>query len=680
LAGVQVVLWHVARNTSGGISNNFAYLAIALLPVLMWRVFTKVRLHREKFRIQMHRESLAVATSIATTIGVFVVQWRFLLGSQGLTISGVNNDVVSYAQFAQHLLKFSTSDTGRIVGLDGGRAVTEDVFGPLSFLALNQWLTKLSFAQLLLPSLLVAVTLMSVSLTHLVCGMTKVNGVIAGFVAALAQSTPLLGYVSGNFFLSQIIGTAIAIQIVALMMQVEVAGSWRDIYKVWRTVLVLALLTSAALLTYPPLAVIVPLLVLVPTVLFVKGFSEGFKTLSVYFIGSLIGAIVVLDRTIIAVERSIFLSRVVAGWPLPAFALDQLLGNLSSEVEGITLFSWSRSAIILLLLVAVCAARLLLLKDRLLGVGPIFVLVALSTYMILYLRGDGPTYQAWKWATFMIPFLVAAVVGPLLDALLSGFNRDRMRNAIVAVMLLLAMSINLNRFDSFYGAVSQAVPVTSELRDIGESKELIGISKVNVATGPYSQSMWPALFLGDRTVSIVSPSYYSSPPMFDAWSIVPYEDDLERDSPGSRRIGNSYLLVPPAVANGYQESGGLSSLVFLTVSDASVTPDKELQVSAEVRNTSETPWTSYGALRGSTYIGLRVSTALGGNVIREERVATAPFPRVIRKGESVMVSFDFKISTPGRYVIEVSPVTEFVAWFGDLDPNFSGKALVTVIQ
>jgi hypothetical protein len=313
-------------------------------------------------------------------------------------------------------------------------------------------------------------------------------------------------------------------------------------------------------------------------------------------------------------------------------------------------------------------------------VGPVLVLIALSMYLLLNLRGDGPTYQAWKWATFMIPFLVAAVIGPLLDALLSGFSQDKVRNAIVSVMLLLLMSINLNRFDSFYRAVSQAVPVTSELRDIGESTELIGIGRVNVATGPYSQSMWPALFLSDRTVSIVSPSYYSSPPMFDAWSIVPYEDDLERDSLGSRRVGNSYLLVPPAVANVYQESVGLSSLVFLTVSDTSVKPDEEIQVSAEIQNTSEIPWTNYGALRGSTHIGLRVRMALGGDVVKEEKVAVATFPRVVRKGESILVSFDFKISTPGKYVLEVSPVTEHVAWFGDLDPNSSGKAFVTVNQ
>ena len=105
---------------------------------------------------------------------------------------------------------------------------------------------------------------------------------------------------------------------------------------------------------------------------------------------------------------------------------------------------------------------------------------------------------------------------------------------------------------------------------------------------------------------------------------------------------------------------------------------KPLVIHIRITNTGDTRWLAETTdITGTVHLGASIRTPAGDVVLDRDRAARGSLPDDVPPGASAEVRWTIApVDKPGRYVLEVDPVAEFVGWFNDLDDGVSTTALI----
>jgi hypothetical protein len=679
LVVIQILSWHWLDLGKRGLNDLHLVVlmpCIAITLVFIWRQrsqWTSITSVLESRTLQ------ALVWSSLFTFLVFVLQWQPLLAQGRLTIAGGNADVAAYAQVAQHLESWGFADAGRIVGANLGGSARSDVFGAYVFVAIGKAVTWGSVSTAMLPVLLVAFLFTTIALTRLLLILTSLPTKVIGLIVGFAQSVAMIGYLGGCYFLSQIIGMGLVLTILVEFAKPLNCPGERKISTIVLRTIVVSLMAAGGILTYPQMVAVVPV-VLLPSLCFVTGFKGAIGRATIYITAVGVGAVLVWPRVGPAIQRARALAGdKTNGWPLPFLYPSELMG-FKNPIDGGSRITAQVLSAVLAILIAFGSWHLWKSgKHSSTKFSLAIIALTLGTYLVVYRRGNGPTYQQWKWVTFFLPIFVVVVLVLIVGGVfVSLANRPRALQVVVVAIVGLVV-LNLAKYRMFYNDVARAYPVTEELEDINESPALNGIEELNVAAGIYLWSMWPTVFLEGRRVSIVEPSYYSSAALVDAWTLVRTTNTEIIRPPETRAIGSDFYLIPPPPAPLTLDAKNLGAIVSASADAISIKAGEPLMIKYSVKNTGLAAWMNNGAEQGSIHLGVRLYNANTMRLVADiARVVLSKQPGYLAPGETAEGTLTTVINEPGTYALVVTPVSEFVTWFNDLNPAFSRQINVNV--
>ena len=668
LALVQILCWYQLRYFANGIS--FVTSAV-LLASLLYGVI-QLRNTRGTIKIELLKHRWLLITLMVSTI-LFLFQWHSLLSTGYLSAASPNGDIAAYAQIAQHIEHHSFVEAGRIGGANLGSVARTDVTGAYVLVNFVRQVTSVDLHQILLPTLGIANLFVAHALFKLLRRTTKLKPAVVVLLAVFPQSTFMSMYVMGNFFLAQIMAMAASLVLLEILLSADshVLSSFKFAIKnLW----IIAVPVVVLLLTYPHMAFVVPpilILVVVP-----KMFKSQFRLfiLVTAMVGS--GAVLLLlGKFSVAFQRMKDLAGdKVNGWPLP--------GLYPSEIFGL---QWSESlkptngdlvASVVLLLVVVVSIFVIRRRGSN-GLPSVSILIWLGgTYMYMY-WSSGVSYRQWKWITFFQPFLLTAALVPMCIAIFLIMKNRRMALPLVCLLLSGLIAGNYQRTMSYSdGVVTGTYLVEKKTAQLG--RELGGLKRLNIKTGPYLESMWPAYFARNQETNILDPSYYSSSLALPAPTLVSKNFQVS-DGVEYQELKSGYKLVGFPSGNTSVSLDGLASKIEIKRDSFTIGAGKEVTFNVRVTNTGQSAWLGGGLSVGSVNIGARVILKNGTQLNSEiSRSTIVEFPNYVRTDEDRLVLVRLKIDQPGDYLVEISPVAEGLAWFSELNKEYAQLIRVQV--
>ena len=676
LSLIQISAWVTLYFTGSGLLRATPWIFGVFVFMTGYAVSqsASTRALRSCFSEQLrNKEFQSVIASTVVVVITFVIQWRTTLSKGFLTLSSPNGDPPAYVQMASHIERFSFNFVGKVSGVHTGRVAQSDVSGAYEYLAFNRIISGRTYSEILLPSLLIALILVAQGLTVLLQRHFKLRSWQAVLCVVFANSLPLQGYISANYFISQLMGIAVTIAFFILMCEFRKLESSHQSSAHLTLIAFGALIMASGILTYPHMMVVASF-ILGMTSLRLRETILNLRTISFFVISLGLAALLVFGRMPLAIDRAIALAGDrTNGWALPVFLPSELLGWMSDVATAVTVNDKILSVAILVgVALLVMYLRRFVQKN---AIDLLIVTVAVGcSYALVYQRQPGPSYQQWKWISFFLPLLVAVFVGLFIKLFIEVCKKSKIVAPIVVSALVVSAAIgNIRRYDNFYETVGRQSPGPSA-EEIGfdTSPAFNEITSVNVKTGGFMGSMWPATFLGERQVAILDPAYYTATEPLRTWTLIRSIDKLKDLPKGSRRVSESYVLVPFPRGRVSMETAGLSADIKVSGIPNEVRVGEEVTFTFSIANNGVATWLGSGALKGNVNLGIRVTNAdETAPVTVDARAPLVDFPRFVAPGEVINGQAKFVIPIAGKFVVEVGPVSESVSWFSDLSSMYA---------
>ena len=669
LAVIQILCWYQLNYFKDGIS--LVIIAVLLLTIC-YGLFTFWGL-REILKITFLKNKWLLITLFCST-ALFLFQWQRLLSTGYLSAVSPNGDIAAFAQIAQHIEHHSFDEVGRIGGANLGYVARTDVTGAYILLNFVRQLTSVNLHQILIPTLGIANLFVTHALYKIIRRTTKLKSIVVMLLAIFPQSTFMSMYLMGNYFLAQIVAMAASIMLLDVLLTCDndiLSSFKRAIKNLW----VISVSVGILLLTYPHMAFVVPPMLIL--VAFPKVRKLQFSRF--LFVMAALGAsavLVLFGKFDVAFQRMRDLAGdKINGWPLP--------GLYPSEVFG---FQWSESlkpsntdlvlsgVLVLLVTLSVFVSS----RRKIFGFPSVSVLVWMGgTYIYMY-WSSGASYRQWKWITYFQPFLITAALVPICLTVFLVLRNRKGALAFVSLTLTVLIIGNYQRTMSYAQGVVEGTYLVDRAT-AGLGKELGNLQQLNVKTGSYLESMWPAYFAERQVTNILDPSYYSSSQPLVAPTLV-NEDFKIDDGIQFKRLASGFNLVDFPRGDTSLSIAGLSSSVSTMHDEYKISAGEAFTFQAQVSNTGPSIWLGGGLSVGSVNIGTRIISKNGIKMDLEiSRSTIVAFPNYVSPNMKRIVSVDIQIDEPGNYIVEVSPVAEGLAWFSGLD-NTNAKQIRVRVQ
>lgn len=622
--------------------------------------------------------SYAYAVLLLLSLGICLWQWRVMMNGGYLTAVGGNGDLAAYAQITQHIQRSDFDDAGRIAGNHLGSVARTDVSGVYILLSMLQVVIGRPLNQILIPAMICATILLVLAVFQLIQNHFNTSVFTAGAVALAVQATFMFSYLQGYYFLSQVISMAVLVKLVDsfLLMQSDVGAPGPRARLMSGPTTAIVLSTAMLVLTYPHMVFVCVPIVFVAFVS-LRDVLQLRKTIWLYLTSTLIAFGLVWSKIVNSVERFAKLANdQVNGWPLPNILPTHLLGFMNSENAESTLLQWVASGV---LVTVVCISTRANAIQRLTETVPIVrvLVVLLGSYLFFALTAAG-SYRQWKWITFFMPLTITVLLLPL-SAIFVAIFKERSGRVLGAALTVLIVGLSLSRGDKLMSRVQKdSMSVTWDMTQLSEKVDIREDEPINVLSGPYLKSMWPALFLYPHVVHILEPSYYSSPGPSQGPTLIASEAEIPSWVP-TARINNDYKIVD--YPGGPVSDGvvGLGAKVEGAPSSLRLEVRRKITFSVDVTNVGGVTWLGGGSFRGAVNLGLRIRRDQLGSVYEEiGRQTIVAFPSYVPPGEKAAVDIDLSLDRRGTFVLEITPVSEQVAWFTDINPDFGQRILLEV--
>lgn len=595
---------------------------------------------------------------IATSSILFLFCGRYLFSNYGSTVGSGNNDVAAYAQISSFLLNNGFDRSGNLVGLPAGEIARTDVTGTYSIISFVKTAINVPIHQALNLSLLFAFVLIAICAKRLLL-VTGIRARSANLLAILPQSTFMMAYLSWSFFLSQLYGASLMLAIV-LVMNSQIRQRCPSLRNLIQVVVMFSILTAGLILSYGHMAfVVVPFAVI--AALTVGRTQKKLENLLALVLGGIFGFILVFSKSYLVLQKALSFARdSTNGWRLPFLLPSELLGFQWNETEKPSGSDFDLSVIVVLaVFIAICH---LIIRKELSRYLPNLVFVALvGIGYVYFVSKDSESYLQWKWITFFLPLILILVYAMFVDTLTHRSIRYWLTPIICCVLVF-----NLAHHDKFSIPERYGAPVNSDQIGLSELIKNFQLKSINIKSGPYALSMWPAVYLSEIQTAILDPSYYSTAQPLVAPTLVS-ENFPSIPFVHRIRVNNSFDLIFPRPDQ---------DMFSLSTGDATIEtkhslPEFNVNTSAllnlTVTNNGDVSWSGSGAFKGAVNLGIRILSRNGER--HYEELAHCPileFPNYVSAKTTVEVPCAIAFSQIGIYVIEITPISEGEGWFSDV--------------
>ena len=670
LAFVQLICWYRLDTFGGGLSSTLGILlTICIVLGIVLGIMNSKNLWKTI------NSNIGLLATLAAGTVVFLIQWYPLLKMGFVTATGTNADISAYALVAQHIEHHSFHEIGKI-GLKEFTALPkQDVSGAYFFVIFARHITRTQFYEVLIPAIGAAQLMLTHALYKLLQTVVKLPLALIILLSIFPQTTFMFRYLSGNFFLAQILAMAAMVSLLTLFLETRNISPSREIKSLrfgqWGVIPVVILL-----LTYPHMAFVVPPLLALIVFPSVPKENRARFIRSISVIG-FVSIVLLFEKFTVAFDRmkDLALDR-VNGWPLPGFLPSQLLGIQWSSLRAPSLSDGLFSVVLMVLFIS---SSLLNRASKTWFPSMSILLWTGTTYAYFYFS-SGPSYRQWKWITFFQPIVLIAILVPIFLALLAKSESRKYISVALPLALLIFVAGNIARTFDYASEITEShLVVTKKIVTLANESSLKTIPAVNIKSGAYLGSMWPAYFVPSHSVNILDESYFTSTEPLEAPTLV--SENFVVD-PGvefeTLKSGHKLVEFPKKNSTAW---GGLAASISVKSSTLKIGLEAEVTVSGEARNDGENSWLGSGLLNGSVNVGARAISHNGKRVNLEmARAELTTFPNFVGPGETRNFQLTLSFNKPGKYLLEITPVSEGVSWFSELNSRFAHFVEVNVSE
>jgi hypothetical protein len=438
-------------------------------------------------------------------------------------VNDYNNDVFNYVNYTSYLLRLGPSN---VYGLDYMGITYAAAPAVYYFMAMLSTFFDHEPMRAAMPVLYLTVALIACNVVALARTAFTLSLPLSILIAAILICGPFFRYVSGYYFLGQLMGWVVLLALFLRTARLVRTGGAR--------------LSLATALTFVPYYV---LLLFIYPVLFLMGWAAhvGFLLLIHAFSSN--------SASLRAEERAPFLKRAAVTISLmvtPA-ALAALLdprhfwnmigwvGVLSAGNFGWTLDLISPWAIIgiagpvelnqipfkgalatyllgFVILLYACCVRL---RKRFTALEKAFLFLSFLSFIsyFAYFWLVGPSYQQWKFASYfplMLSFTILCAAGRIALILSSGSDAQKSGSmnltSVIVVALLGALFIGVNAEQ--YVRQPRRQPISANYADLTALEHIGNSHEIYVQMNSYRSTFFPVYFIKNKVLHLLSPSYY----------------------------------------------------------------------------------------------------------------------------------------------------------------------------
>jgi hypothetical protein len=664
VAAVTVASWYWLSYTDSGIKN----LTNAILLLIVFCALIP-KLRREAipiFKREFRRDLVPIIFSSTT----YLFCGRYLFLNFGFTVGSNNADVAAYAQISNFLSQNGFNGSGNLVGLPAGVIARTDVTGTYSLISFIDAVLRVPIHQALNICLLFAFVMIAICAKRIL-SVLGIEGISANIIAVLPQSTFMMAYLSWSFFLSQLIGAGFMLAIFVVMIS-QLSRVCLSRISVFQTAILYSILVSGLVMAYGHMALVVIPLTIVTTFLRVlKG--GGFSMLLAPIVGGFFGFVFVYSKSLLVLQKALaFAGDSTNGWKLPFFLPSELLGFQWTENGKPTGSDFDLS--LLLIAVFLIALFCLFSTGDLFEFAPILVYVTFVGVGYIYFISKGTdSYLQWKWITFFLPLIVVTFFAVLSQA----WSRGIISFSITPILCFFLV-FNLAHFDRYSIPGRYGSPVTSDQFKLPQELDIFELEAINIKSGPYPLSMWPAVYLSDLKMTILDASYYSTIQPLVAPTLVstnfPLIPNVKR-----HKINSTYDLIDARTDHSKFLLSTAKTTINLNDLPSEFSLDESIPLNVTITNRGESSWSGSGSFNGAVNLGIR--TMSRNDVDYSVELAHCPiveFPNYVSPGMSIEVSCPVTFTESGNFEIEITPVSEGEGWFSDVVPDNRFVAIVKV--
>jgi hypothetical protein len=670
LSCIQLVSFYILIFNDRGLSTSLPVSILLLVSMSAMKNYRK----RRSLLLEIRKTLICDIPVVIFSIAIFCVHWRTPLIKYISPIPATaNNDMISFAQVAQHITSHGFGDAGRILGLSAGPFARETVPGVFSSIVFSSQILRQSIAYSLLPVLGVMTLILALSFQKIIWEFTK-SKVFTTAIAVFAQSTPLFFFVSYQYFLAQIQAITFLVAIFA------VSISQRSVEKIDRpqfmAITIQSFIIAAMFLTYPQY-VVLQLAIFIVVVFEFQSLKRLIRNLFSAFLIFAIGSVMIFPNLFRAINRTLDLAAdSTSGWPMPWVTPSQLIGFqwnvFRAPMEGEIYFSFAIIFVYILFYVNYCNKTILnKVFNRL-------ILFTSVTYALMILRNGPNSYVQFKWISTLGPLLVFCVVSIVLINAPGNFKfLPKICYSLAAFALIFSNLARTLWYDSQHAS---KIGVLDETKSLPKLPAVKLHESLNVKTGTYRESMWPAFFLMDTNVAILDPSYYSTVQPMLAPTLVstdfPTAPFVNRD-----KINKTYDLIYPRTDQASFELSLAKATIEIEESPLEFVVNSSAPLILTVKNDGKVSWSGSGSFKGAVNLGIRTISRNG--LSHSQELAHCPiveFPNYVSPNASFEVTCAIAFTESGKYELELTPISEGEAWFSDVVPANRLVIVVDVIS
>jgi hypothetical protein len=441
-------------------------------------------------------------------VAITSASWNIIPGLIILAKNGVifgmtsifNNDISSYAGMATETLENGFINNHKYFDYDANLFASIYIYQtPNSIIQFFSSITRLDPWQVMMPVLLFVVAYFSISVNRLVrCIFPQMSNFQYNFVSFIIPIIPIYGYISANYFIGQIIATAVILQIISVNIQL-----WKSKEINFQIGFEFTALLILSIYAYPMLLVPIYFLTLgcnLATFVFQKVSLKNTMVRVLFSIFlALMASVPYLSSCYELIKTQ---SNISAGWPLPPFNPISLLaypGLLHVAIPNIaTIALWILFVIGIVYLLRIDERPRIFYEKKIANI--ITATAILLWAFVLIFRGRPITeYSSWKLFTYLLPIILCIVIPRII------LNKKFGRN-ITYLLLGLSLTFPINTWQPY---LKNQLFTSASFVNAVQSKQVAELKSLNIDLGHFFESMNAGVIIRGPQIHFPGPTYYN---------------------------------------------------------------------------------------------------------------------------------------------------------------------------